>query len=101
MTLQEYLKNVKQRAEAADKAICDVAANPNKFKMCVPPEKDDTDVLITDLANKDVPALLKMVDFLHERLSCLHKTGDEYTQNTARICLHQISSLIPDAEVQG
>jgi hypothetical protein len=57
----ERLAEIRKRAEAADRAICDVAQDPKKFRMCVPPEWGDTDMLVVGLAREDVPWLLNRI----------------------------------------
>lgn len=54
---------IRRRAEKADKAICEVAANGERaFHMSIPPHHNDTDVLITTVCREDVPALLSALE---------------------------------------
>jgi hypothetical protein len=67
------LESIKARAQAADKAICAVAQNANHFRMSVPPQPDDTDMLVTGLAREDVPALIAYIEELEEGRDRLHQ----------------------------
>ena len=83
---------IQRRAQAADKAICAVAQDANKFQMCVPPQPDDTDTLIVGLTREDVPALIAYIEALEQRAAAP-------TDKT--ICINGQYSTTPEDELFG
>lgn len=66
MTLQEYLKAVKERAEAATEVVYKLCDDPKSFTMCIPARPDDADIVLCD-SLKDAEVLLEMVEKLLEQ----------------------------------
>jgi hypothetical protein len=67
----EELGAIEARAKKADAAIIAVAADPHAFRMSIPPQADDTDRLIGQLAHEDVPALIAEVRSSRSALAAL------------------------------
>lgn len=68
------LDEIKARCEAADKAVCEVAKDPAKFKMTIPSLPTDTDELVTTICRTDIPWLIAEVERLQKRVDELEKT---------------------------
>lgn len=58
---------IREHAQKTDTAICDAAANARRFRMSIPPQPDDTDMLVTALCREDVPWLLEQLDQVQAR----------------------------------
>ncbi len=73
------LNDLKERAARADKAVCDVAADPKNFKMTIPPQPGDTDELVVGVL-RQVPFLVddltKAVKYLREGKTKFAPTTD-------------------------
>lgn len=69
MTLEEYLKKVQERGQLLSQYGCDVAADPKKFRMTIPPNENDTDILMVNVGDKDIPKLLRIIETLTIELS--------------------------------
>ena len=65
--LPEYLKQVSEREAKAHREICDLASRKKEWRMCVPPQKDDSDMTLQAPLD-DVPTLLKIIDILHKEM---------------------------------
>lgn len=61
--LQKYLTEVKERSVEADRHVCEIAEHGDKrWRMSIPPQPDDSDMLLVELTRMDVPRLVAMVD---------------------------------------
>lgn len=68
MNIQAKLKEMRERCEAADRLVCDLASGKKKWNMCVPPQKDDTDMVLIEPVRTDMPALLSALEVCLEAL---------------------------------
>lgn len=62
MTIKQKLEAMRQRCEAADRLVCDLASGKKKWNMCVPPQKDDTDMVLIEPVRSDNPKLIEVVE---------------------------------------
>lgn len=81
--IREYLLLTHGKAKAADSLICDLASGRKKWNMCIPPQADDTDMVLIELPRTTLPllvdALSKAVGALEEfQLSHKHSEGESY-----------------------
>jgi hypothetical protein len=67
------LEEIEARANAVDRLACDLASGKKKWQMCVPPQSDDSDMMIVNLARTDVPYLLALARSLEAEVKALRK----------------------------
>ena len=110
--MTEKLKALRERAQLADRLVCDLASGKKKWNMCVPPQSDDTDMILITPVREDIPTLLAMVEAAKEALefyaaggslnASTHECGDIYiwegggtdrAGTQARSALDRLSSL--------
>lgn len=47
-SLHSILKEAKDVCKKADKHVCDLASGKKRWNMTIPPQKDDSDILLSD-----------------------------------------------------
>lgn len=67
MTPPTWLAGIRERAELAHREICDLASGKRKWRMCVPVQKDDSDMTLQAPLD-DIPKLIKAVEILSTAL---------------------------------
>jgi hypothetical protein len=73
MKIAERLREIKDLAERADRLVCDLASGRKKWNMCVPPQDDDTDMVLIELPRTTVPALVSALERAVEALEWIRK----------------------------
>jgi hypothetical protein len=59
---KEQIEEILERAKAGRKQIAKVASDPQKFRMTIPPQPYDTDMLIVGICRDDIPALVAHIE---------------------------------------
>ena len=74
MTIKQKLDEMRQRCEAADRLVCDLASGKKKWNMCIPAQEDDTDfVLVNPL--REMPLLISALEVCMGALEKIGKTN--------------------------
>lgn len=102
MTQPTAAERVLEKVAKAHRIICDLAAGKHRWQMCVPPQKDDSDMVLQapldiipqllELAQRQNEALIKVKCFAdHGRYLSLSDAADVSMEN------HElVSSVIAD-----
>lgn len=85
--LEALLKRVEERSKKADRIVCDIAAGTHRWQMCVPPQPDDSDMVLIGSVREDIGLLAKLVKIQGEALEKVadprkrdHLEPDDYTK---------------------
>lgn len=72
------LAAIRARAEAAAEHVGRLASGEDRWKMNVPVQDDDSDVLLMTVADKDVPWLLAEVEALRSTIARVRKAVESH-----------------------
>jgi hypothetical protein len=72
----EQVAEIRKSADEAFRHVCDLAAGRKKWRMCVPVNPDDSDVVLGKSTGTDIPALCDTVDTLRARVAELERDAE-------------------------
>jgi len=79
--IKDKIAEIGAEAKVADKLVCDLAAGTKKWQMCVPPQDDDTDIMLVKQVRETIPSLLATLSELVEALDYVERRTDPEQKN--------------------
>jgi len=67
-------QEITRRSEMLYYNICKIAGDKSKFKMSIPPQDDDTDMLACEVLEKDIPYLIDRIADLEKKIKEIKRT---------------------------
>lgn len=62
--IEQTLQEMRARCERAHESLCGVCKDPASFRMSIPAQQDDTDIIIQNSFD-DLPKLIRAVEVLY------------------------------------
>ena len=84
MTIETRLAEIRANRDKANDMVDRLCGDPSRWTLSVPVRDDDSDVILTQVTDTDLPALLAAVEAVIKR----HRPGPPYLLDVPEVCEH-------------
>lgn len=81
-SIRDAIREIRERAEKADDHICDLASGKARWQMCVPPQDDDSDMLLSHISRTDIPRLCEVIEIMTKALEFYSRCYPEFAAHS-------------------